>query len=74
MTTAIDDDEPELLTGVVAIGEFFGWPPRRVSYMIATGQLPCAFRIGGRWHMRPATGRAWLASLERRSRGPADAA
>jgi hypothetical protein len=61
--------KPELLTGVEEIAEFFGWPPRRTYYLLSTGQLSCAFRIGKFWHMRPATGRAWLASHERKQAG-----
>lgn len=61
------EPERELLTGVDEISRFFGWHPRRTRHLLATGQLPCIFRIGKYWHLRPATGRAWLASKERRA-------
>ena len=60
-------EERELLTGVDEISRFFGWHPRRTRHLLATGQLPCVFRIGKYWQMRPATGRAWLAKMERRT-------
>jgi hypothetical protein len=74
MTHAIDDNEPELLTGAEQIAAFFGWPARRVHYMRATGRMPCIFRVGGLLCMRPATGRAWLRAMERRAGEPGDAA
>jgi hypothetical protein len=67
MAGTMNEPEPELLTGVPEIAAFFGWPPRRVHYLLGTGRMPCAFRIGKIWHLRPATGRAWLARMERQA-------
>lgn len=65
--TITNYQDPELLTGVAAIARWFGWTLRKTNYQLSTGQLPCAFKIGNRWHMRPPTGRAWLAQMERKA-------
>jgi hypothetical protein len=39
----------DLISEAKKIAEFWDMPERKCRYMMETGQLPGAFRLGGRW-------------------------
>ena len=60
--TTTDTLASDLLEGSAAIAGFTGKTKRQVDHMLETRQLPGAFKLGGRWHMRKST---YLRHIER---------
>jgi hypothetical protein len=55
--------EPELLQGAAEIGAFLGCTAARAQYLLERGELP-AFKLAGRWCMRPSAFRAFCEKRE----------
>jgi hypothetical protein len=53
----------DTLKGVTAIATFLGKTSRETHYLVEKKQLP-TFKLGGRWHMRKSTYRAFIERLE----------
>lgn len=58
-----DDLGADMLVGVEAIAKALRTSTRRAYYLCETRQIP-AFKLGGRWHLRPSAYRAHIARLE----------
>ena len=66
--TAVDHSiGADTIEGAVEIARWLGKTERQVSHLIETKALP-VFKLGGRWHMRKSTYRAFIADLEARVR------
>ena len=53
----------DLLIGAPAIAAFLGKPLKTTEYMLRKNMIP-AFRIGTKWHLRPATYVDWAGSTD----------
>ena len=59
-TANIADD---ILEGAAAIADYIGKTERQAEHLLATRKIP-AFKLGGTWHLRKSTFRAFIAELE----------
>jgi len=57
------DIADDMLQGVAAIAAHTGNSERRTNYLLEQKRLP-AFKLGGRWHMRRSSYRAFIERLE----------
>src|SRR6266545_6941086 len=57
----------DLLRGIKEIAEHFGRGTRTVQHFLDNDLIPNAFKIGGVWHLRRSTTRAWIEDLERQA-------
>ena len=53
----------DMLTGAEEIAAYLKKTRRQVTNLLETNRLP-AFKLGGRWHMRPSTYLAFVQELE----------
>jgi hypothetical protein len=54
----------DVLEGADEIAGFLGKTVRQVNHLLETRQLPGAFKMGHKWHLRPSTFRERIRQLE----------
>jgi hypothetical protein len=61
----------DTLAGVVAIAAYIGKTERQTYHLLETCQLPAAFKLGDRWHLRKSAYRRRIEQLETEGAGGA---